>query len=147
MEGHVESMFEKSELIIAQNFLSTTYDWRVGIIDRQPLYVCKYYMAKKHWQIIRRDSRGLKTADGESETLAVEEAPPAVVRVALRAANLIGDGFYGVDVKQVDGKLYVIEVNDNPSIDAGVEDAVLKDELYATIMRVILRRIEQARKR
>jgi len=58
------------------------------------------------------------------------------------AANLIGDSLYGVDVKQVENKFYVIEVNDNPNIDAGVEDATLKDELYFRIMRVFLRRIE-----
>ena len=40
-------------------------------------------------------------------------------------------------------KFYVIEVNDNPSIDAGVEDAVLQDDLYQQIMAVFLQRIEQ----
>jgi hypothetical protein len=30
-----------------------------------------------------------------------------------------------------------MEVNDNPNIDAGIEDAVLKEELYLRIMRVI----------
>jgi glutathione synthase/RimK-type ligase-like ATP-grasp enzyme len=28
-------------------------------------------------------------------------------------------GLYGVDLKQVNGKIYVVEVNDNPSTDAG----------------------------
>jgi glutathione synthase/RimK-type ligase-like ATP-grasp enzyme len=36
----------------------------------------------------------------------------------------------------------VIEVNDNPSIDAGVEDLVLKDELYLAVIRSITHRIE-----
>jgi glutathione synthase/RimK-type ligase-like ATP-grasp enzyme len=135
-------MFEKSELIIAQEFLSTTFDWRVGILDRQPLYVCKYFMADRHWQIVKRDSEGIKMDDGEALTIPVEHADTELIRVALRAANLIGDGFYGVDIKQEGKKYYVIEINDNPSIDAGVEDAVLKSELYLRIMRVILRRIE-----
>jgi glutathione synthase/RimK-type ligase-like ATP-grasp enzyme len=142
LETHAEKMLDRSDLVIAQEFLSTDYDWRVGIIDREPLYVCKYYMAKKHWQIIKRDSRGLRTEDGPSETYSVEDAPKGVVRAALRAANLIGDGFYGVDVKERDGKLYVIEVNDNPSIDSGVEDSVMGEELYRKIMTVFLRRIE-----
>ena len=34
-------------------------------------------------------------------------------------------------------KCYVIEVNDNPSVEAGVEDGILKDELYLKIMRVM----------
>jgi len=69
--------------------------------------------------------------------------PKPVLDTALKAANLIGDGLYGVDLKQVGKKVYVIEVNDNPNIDAGMEDQILKDELYLTVMRSFIRRIEQ----
>ena len=48
-----------------------------------------------------------------------------LLRIALKAANLIGDGFYGVDLKQVGNRYYVMEVNDNPNVDAGNEDGVL----------------------
>jgi glutathione synthase/RimK-type ligase-like ATP-grasp enzyme len=65
-----------------------------------------------------------------------------VISTALKAANLIGDGLYGVDLKQIGSKVYVIEVNDNPNIDAGVEDAVLKEDLYRRIMQGIMRRVE-----
>lgn len=136
-------LLEKSELIIAQEFLPTAFDWRIGVFDRQPLYACRYYMARRHWQIIRRDRAGRKREEGRVDVLAVEEVPAAVVRTALKAAGLIGDALYGVDLKQVDGKVYVIEVNDNPNIDAGVEDLVLKDEIYLRIMRGLLRRIEE----
>ena len=72
-------------------------------------------------------------------------APPRVVSTALKVANLIGDGLYGVDLKEIDGKCYVIEVNDNPSIDSGVEDAVLRGALYDRIMEVFLKRLEHKR--
>jgi glutathione synthase/RimK-type ligase-like ATP-grasp enzyme len=143
----VDRLLAKSDLIIAQEFLPTTFDWRVGVFDRQPLYVCKYFMAKKHWQIIRRDGPDGKRAYGKVETVPVEHAPTQVVRTALRAAGLIGDGLYGVDLKQVGKSLYVIEVNDNPNIDSGTEDAVLKDELYLRVMRVLLRRLERRKER
>lgn len=147
LKQQVQKMLDRSDLIIAQEFIETPFDWRVGIFDRQPLYVCKYFMARKHWQIVKRDTSGEKTEDGESETIPVEHAPSGVIKAALKAANLIGDGLYGVDLKQVNNQFYVIEVNDNPSIDAGVEDSILKDELYLRIMRVILRRIEQMKER
>jgi len=140
-------MFDRSEFLIAQEFLETPFDWRVGIFDRQPLYVCKYYMARKHWQIVKRDQEGLKIADGPSETLPIEYAQTNLLKTALRAANLIGEGFYGVDIKESGSKYCVIEINDNPSIDSGVEDAVLKDELYLRIMRIMLRRIEERKQR
>ena len=99
-------------------------------------------MVNGHWQIYKTDSGG-KRRSGRSETIPVELAPREVLRVATKAANLIGDGFYGVDVKQSYGDCYVIEVNDNPNIDAGVEDKILKGELYRRIMDVFLRRIER----
>ena len=46
-------------------------------------------------------------------------------------------------LKQVGKKVYVIEVNDNPNIDAGMEDQILKDELYQTLMQSFIRRIEE----
>mgnify|MGYP000075104587 CR=1 FL=1 len=60
--------------------------------------------------------------------------------------NLIGDGFYGVDLKRIGRRAVVIEVNDNPNVDAGNEDKILKDALYREIMGLMLRRII-ARKR
>jgi len=72
----------------------------------------------------------------------VADAPEAVVNTALAAANLIGDGLYGVDLKQNERGVFVIEINDNPSIEAGVEDAVLKDGLYTAIVQDFIRRIE-----
>ena len=45
-------------------------------------------------------------------------------------------------MKTVGKHSYVVEVNDNPSIDAGVEDTYLKGSLYETIIQVFLRRLE-----
>src|SRR5690606_11463899 len=109
-------------------YLPTDFDWRIGILDRKPIYACKYYMAGKHWQIINRGKDG-NLLEGEHETFDVKDAPKEVIETALKAANLIGSGLYGVDLKEIDGKCFIIEINDNPSIDAGVEDDVLKDKL------------------
>jgi len=135
-------LLAKSDLIIAQEFFPTDFDWRVGVLDGQPLYVCRYYMAPRHWQIQKTESSG-KVSYGRCDTLAVEDAPPAVVKTAVKAANLVGNGLYGVDLKERDRRVYVIEVNDNPSIDSGLEDDVLKDGLYDTIMNVFVQRIEK----
>lgn len=142
LQQDLPRLLDRSDLVIAQEFFPTEFDWRVGIFDRQPLFVCKYFMAKKHWQIIKREGVDAAPRYGATATLPVEHAPPRLIRTALKAANLIGDGLYGVDIKQDGKKFVVIEINDNPNIDSGVEDAVLKDELYLRMMRVFLRRIE-----
>jgi glutathione synthase/RimK-type ligase-like ATP-grasp enzyme len=144
--GEVERLLDKSELIIAQEYTPTEFDWRVGILDHKPLYVCKYYMMGRHWQIIKKTSTG-RFLEGRWETLPVEIAPKKLVRTALWAADQIGDGLYGVDLKEIDGNFTVIEVNDNPTIETGVEDDILKDDLYTRIMEVFLKRIERLKER
>jgi|SRR6478735_1955561 glutathione synthase/RimK-type ligase-like ATP-grasp enzyme len=142
LKDYLERFLENSELVVAQAYVKSDFDWRVGVLDGRALYVCRYYMARGHWQIQKTTENG-KRSFGRHETMAVEDAPQAVVGLAVRAANLIGHGLYGVDLKEVDGRLLVMEVNDNPSIEAGVEDTVLKDELYRRIMRVFYERLEQ----
>ncbi|MCU0867227.1 MAG: RimK family protein [Planctomycetes bacterium] len=137
----VEAMLEKSDLVIAQAFVPTEFDWRVGVLDGQPLFACRYYMADGHWQILKRDEGGKKEDVGRAETVPVEMAPTRVVKTALKAANHVGKGLYGVDLKEVGGKVYMIEVNDNPNIDAGFEDEVLGDELYLRVMRTFFARV------
>ena len=137
-----KEFFQHSELVIGQQFMPTEFDWRVGVIGGKPLYVCKYYMARNHWQIINWDGKGSRRF-GKSETFAIDDVPRALINTAINASKLIGNGLYGVDIKEVDGKFYVIEINDNPSIDSGVEDRVGKKVVYNTIIDHILHLIEQ----
>jgi glutathione synthase/RimK-type ligase-like ATP-grasp enzyme len=142
----LRQLLEKSDLVVAQEYVPTSFDWRVGVIDRKPLYVCRYYMARNHWQIYKQQAGG-KMTGGRWETLPVPDAPAGVVDLGLRAANAIGDGFYGVDIKEIDGRYVVMEVNDNPSVERSVEDQVLGDALYEAIMQVFRARLETARGR
>jgi glutathione synthase/RimK-type ligase-like ATP-grasp enzyme len=138
-----KKLFRDSDLILAQEYMYTEYDWRIGVLDRKPLFACKYMMSSGHWQIY--DHASGENDGGDFETMAVEAAPKKVVKTAVRAANLIGDGLYGVDLKETEAGVFVIEVNDNPSIDADVEDKVLGEELYRRIMASFRRRIDQQR--
>jgi glutathione synthase/RimK-type ligase-like ATP-grasp enzyme/ribosomal protein S18 acetylase RimI-like enzyme len=137
----LKKLFRNSDLVIVQEFMPSDFDWRIGVLDQSPLYACKYYMAKDHWQIYDWTSKN-KENWGNTETVAIENVPEIVIKTALKAASLIGDGLYGVDLKMVNGDVFVIEVNDNPNIDDGIENAIAKDELYNRIMRSIFNRIE-----
>ncbi len=125
--------------------MPTQFDWRVGVLNRAPLYVCQYFMSKNHWQIVKHEADG-RFEEGTFKTHAVEQAPREVVDLALRAAGLIGDGLYGVDIKQTERGPVVIEINDNPNLEVGIEDAVLKDELYRRVLGDLVRRIELRRR-
>lgn len=142
----ITNLLQKSDMVIAQAFMPTDYDWRIGVFDGKPVYACKYYMAKGHWQIYNweRENKNNEQS-GDFETLRIEEVPHAVMAAALSATRLIGRGLYGVDLKEINGYPYVIEVNDNPNLDAGIEDKVLGDKLYTRIIDVFYQRITRLR--
>ncbi|TPQ29921.1 RimK family protein [Methylomonas koyamae] len=144
LETKVGELFEQSALLLAQEFLYTDFDWRIGIFNHKALYACRYFMVKNHWQIYRHGTN--RTDSGNFATLPTFEVPKPVLDAALKATQPIGNGLYGVDVKEINGKGYVIEVNDNPSIDSGVEDKYLGEELYRAIIGELLRRMENRSK-
>jgi glutathione synthase/RimK-type ligase-like ATP-grasp enzyme len=141
-QKEAQKLFKKSEIILAQSFIESEYDWRVGILNGEPLYACKYYMAKDHWQIYNYAAPDKADTSGAHLTVPVHDIPPAILEASLNAARLIGDGLYGVDLKETKDGIYVIEVNDNPNIDHGIEDEFLGDELYRRILKHLVNKIE-----
>ncbi|MBB4864050.1 glutathione synthase/RimK-type ligase-like ATP-grasp enzyme [Pseudomonas nitritireducens] len=137
-------LFERSVLLLAQEFFYTEYDWRIGVLNQKPIFACQYFMSKGHWQIYDH-SPDAQEVSGDFRTMAVHEAPRKVVELAVKTANLIGDGLYGVDLKQSGDRVVVIEVNDNPNIDCGVEDVYLGDDLYKLVLEEFVRRLEVKR--
>ena len=136
----MRAMLEESDLILAQEFMYTSFDWRVGVLDGEPLFVSQYQMAKKHWQIVRhRDGRPAQ--EGGFRTIAIADTPEEVVKTGVAAAGLIGRGLYGVDLKQNENGVFVIEVNDNPNLVHGVEDAAEKDALWQRLAGWFLHRL------
>ncbi len=139
-----KDLFQTSSILIAQDYVPTEFDWRIGIVDGKPLYACRYYMSKDHWQIYNHAAEG-SDSYGLSDTIPVSDVPRPVLKTALKAASLIGNGLYGVDLKQTGKQVLVIEVNDNPSIDSGVEDRVIGDDLYLAVMATFKKRLEARR--
>lgn len=137
----LDELFQDNALVLVQEYLYTDFDWRIGILNGRAVYACRYLMARNHWQIYNHDAKK-RFMSGDFETLPTFEVPKVVLDAALKAAAVIGKGLYGVDIKQRDHQAFVIEVNDNPSIDHDVEDAYLGDELYMQIMSEFQRRLE-----
>lgn len=140
----VKAFLQNSELILCQEYLPTEYDWRVGVLDHEPLFVCKYHMAKGHWQIMNWKKSNYRRY-GTVECLPLWKAPDVIVETALASTRLIGDGLYGVDLKEIGEGAVVIEVNDNPNLESGYEDKILKENLYEKIVQHFVKKIDQRR--
>jgi glutathione synthase/RimK-type ligase-like ATP-grasp enzyme len=134
-----DELFEETDLVLAQKFLPTDFDWRVGVLAGEPLFVCQYRMARGHWQVVKYRPDG-SSHEGGFRAFGLDQAPTEVMDIAVRAARPIGDGFYGVDLKQTS---HVMEVNDNPSLEHGIEDSIGKDEIWMRLLRWFIDRFKQ----
>lgn len=114
-----KKFLRRADRIIIQQYMPSEFDWRVVILNGKILAVVKYIFAQNTWRLMDRSEDG-----GQSRVLGVkvDDADPQLLKIALAAASAIGKSLYGIDLKEVDGEYYVIEVNDNPNIDAGLED-------------------------
>lgn len=109
----------RADRLIVQQYMPSEFDWRVISLAGNVLAVLRYQFAPQQWKAMGRSQ------EGEWATVVgvpMEQAAPGLIATALKAANSIGDSLYGVDLKEIDGQYYVIEVNDNPTIAAGEED-------------------------
>ncbi len=143
MRALADVFFRESELLLAQRFMPTTFDWRIGVLGGRALFACQYLMARNHWQIVNHRSDG-RAIEGGFRTVAIAQAPPVVIETAVAAARLIGDGFYGVDLKETDdGGIVVIEVNDNPNLEHGVEDKVEGNAVWDSLIQWFVERLRR----
>lgn len=116
----------RADMIVAQKFIRSQFDWRVGVLAGEPLYICQYVIPKRRWKIMTYTHNGT-AIHGDVRGLSVDKASPRLLEIAVKAAAAIGTGLYGVDLKQVDDDFTVIEVNDNPTIGEGEEDQKAPD--------------------
>ena len=129
-----KKFLRRADRLVVQQYLPSSFDWRVVTLNGQVLAVVKYVFAQDKWRVMDR------TEEGEwAQVVGVprDEANPKLIETALAAANAIGNSLYGIDVKEVEGKFYIIEVNDNPTIAAGEEDQA-NPEIYSDIIRYLV---------
>lgn len=131
-----KKFLRRSDIIIVQQYLPSRFDWRVVLLDNKVISVVKYVMDPNAWKIVDHDHEG-KLLQCTVEGMEIDNVNPKLIETALAAGKAIGDGLYGVDLKEVDNEFYVIEVNDNPNIDQGLEDQK-SPYIYEWIIKYLL---------
>ncbi len=127
--------FKLSDWIVVQEYIESRFDWRIGVIGSQLLYACRYIIPSETFKIQASVNGHVVYCDVES--VPADQVPPEVIELGLQAGNAVGKGLYGVDIKESKGKLYVIEVNDNPSLEGG-EDTHYPD-MFANIISYLMK--------
>jgi glutathione synthase/RimK-type ligase-like ATP-grasp enzyme len=125
-EGELKALVRRfsfqSDVILLQRYTPSTYDWRIGVLCGDPIYAARYHIPKGGWRIHDVPEGQTKREWAKVERVPLGKVPYAVMETALAACRQVGHSLYGVDLKQAeDGRVVVIEVNDNPNIDPGAE--------------------------
>ena len=121
LEAVVGRFASRSDVVLLQRYTPSTFDWRIGVLCGEALYAARYHIPQGAWRIHDRPEGGQKKEWARVEAVPLGKVPEDVLDLGLRASRAIGRGLYGVDIKQTESAAVVIEVNDNPNIDAGAE--------------------------
>ena len=70
-----DELFEETDLLLAQKFLPTDFDWRVGVLAGEPLFVCQYRMARGHWQVVKIRRMALRTRAAFALSVSIRRRP------------------------------------------------------------------------
>src|SRR5574337_946865 len=58
-------LLRRADRLVAQRFVRSQFDWRVGVLGGEPLYVCQYTIPRNRWQIHPYNSEGKRVIEGE----------------------------------------------------------------------------------
>ncbi len=127
-------LLRKSKVLVLQEYIQSDFDWRVGVLQNKILYLCKYCIPNGGWKV--KSKINGKNVWGDTIALPRESISPELKEISIALSKCVGDGLYGLDVKETNSGYKVIEINDNPSIYDGYEDAVDKD-IYEKIINAL----------
>jgi glutathione synthase/RimK-type ligase-like ATP-grasp enzyme len=127
------SWFRLSHVLVAQEYIPGGEEWRVGTLGGEMLYACRYGPPSEEARLQAFSQDEAPYFD--SACVPPSEIQDNVLREAVRASDSIGDGLFSVDIKVHDGRPYVLDVNDNPSLEAG------EDEFYPGVYGRIIDRL------
>lgn len=124
--------------LILQAYMPTDYDWRIGILNNEIIFASKYHMSPNHWQIVKYSENNIIESEGDGESIPTYSVPFPIIESAKKVACLLDHALYGLDIKLIDGKAYLIEINDNPNFNYGMEDMTNRDEIYNKIIDILV---------
>ena len=127
-------LLRKTKVLVLQEYIQSDFDWRVGILSNEVLYLCKYCIPDGGWKV--RSKINGKNVWGDTIALPRDSISPGLKELSINLSKCIGNGLYGLDVKEINGVYKVIEINDNPSIYDGYEDTVDGD-IYEKIVNYL----------
>ena len=128
-------LLRKAKVLVLQEYIYSDFDWRVGILRNEVIYLCKYCIPDGGWKV--KSKINGKNVWGDTIALSKDSISPELKEISVTLSKCVGSGLYGLDVKETSDGYKVIEINDNPSIYDGYEDTVDRD-IYEKIINALI---------
>ncbi len=130
-----KQFLRKSKVLVVQEYIRSDFDWRVGILENKILYLCKYCIPEGGWKV--KSKINGKNVWGDTIAVPRDSISLELKNICIELSKYVGNGLYGLDVKETENGYKVIEINDNPSIYDGYEDTVDRD-IYEKIINALI---------
>jgi len=124
-------LLRKAKVLVVQEYVQSDFDWRIGILRNEVIYLCKYCIPKGGWKV--KSKINGRNVWGDTIAISRDSISPELKNISITLSQYVGNGLYGLDVKETKNGYKVIEINDNPSIYDGFEDVIDKD-IYEKII-------------
>jgi glutathione synthase/RimK-type ligase-like ATP-grasp enzyme len=124
-------LLRKAKVLVVQEYVQSDFDWRVGILRNEVIYLCKYCIPEGGWKV--KSNINGKNVWGDTIAVSRDSISPELKEISITLSKYVGNGLYGLDVKETKDGFKVIEINDNPSLYEGFEDVIDKD-IYEKII-------------
>ncbi|MDD5472569.1 MAG: RimK family alpha-L-glutamate ligase [Candidatus Methanoperedens sp.] len=128
-------LLRKSGILVLQEYVPSEFDWRVGMLRNEVLYLCKYCIPTGGWKV--KSKINGRNVWGDTIAMPRDSISPELKEICINLSKCVGEGLYGLDVKETNDGYKVIEINDNPSIYDGHEDAMDTD-IYEKIITALV---------
>lgn len=129
-----KKFLRKSKVVIVQEYIRSDFDWRVGVLKNEILYLCKYCIPEGGWKV--KSKINGRNVWGDTIAVPKDSISQELKDICISLSKCVGDGLYGLDVKETKDGYRVIEINDNPSIYQGFEDTIDQD-IYEKIINAL----------
>lgn len=130
----LDKVANKPDIVIAEEVVYPDAAWRVGIFNQDIMFAGKYYVESNMFPY---------QISSIYEPWKVDEIPVEVTVAAFKVSDILGPGLYALDIFEKKNKIYIMDIFDNPDINAGKEDQIQPNNMYMNIIRHIYKRCNQ----
>lgn len=134
-------LFRYSALLLVQDIQFGNL-WRIGILNRSLLFAYCFNSTSTNpivsQHIISNDNKNM---------LKEKEVPDSITKIAIKTANLVGQGFLNIDLLQTINAVVVKDISNDPYLIFNNNDITLQEEIYRKIITEFLYRLDHRKNR